>query len=92
MARNVQFYRKTFSFKSGSLDARAFKCFELILGKMYTIITNFSVKLTEKVVPDTDLLYKKVEKNTICQLKRWLKCRKQPIKRKKQQLVDQYVV
>ena len=57
--------------------------FRLILGKMYTIIRNFSVKLTQKVVPGAELLlYKKVEKNTICQLKRWLKCRKQSIKRK----------
>ena len=47
------------------------------LGKMYTIIPNISVKLTEKDVPGAELLYKKVEKNTICQLKRWLKCRKQ---------------
>ena len=36
--------------------ARAFKCFELILGKMYTIITNFSVKLTEIDVPGAELL------------------------------------
>ena len=69
----------------------AFKCFELILGKMYTIITNSLVKLTEKDVPGAELLYKKVEKNTICQLKRCLKCRKQFIKGKKQ-LVDGYIV
>ena len=59
---------------------------------MYTIITNFSVKLAEKDVPGAELLYKKMEKNTICQLKRWLKCRKQSINGKKQQLIDRYVV
>ena len=63
-----------------------------MLGKMYTIITNFSVKLTEKDVPGTELLYKQVEKNSICQLKRWLKFIKQSIKGKKQQIVDRYVV
>ena len=59
---------------------------------MYTIITKFSVKLTEKVVHGAEFSYKKVEKNTIYELKKWLKCRKQSIKGKKQQLVDRYVV
>ena len=71
---------------------RAVKCLELILGKMYIIITNFSVKLTEIDVPGAELLYKKVEKNIICQLKRCLQCRKQSMKGEKQQLVDRYVV
>ena len=59
---------------------------------MFTITRNFSARLTEKVVPGAELLYEKVEENTICQLKRWLKCTKQSIKGKKQQLVGWYVV
>ena len=42
---------------------------------------------TEIVVSGAELMYKKVEKNTICQLKNWLKCRNSPLKEKSNNLL-----